>query len=294
MLYVCGTGVDSTQINILDLNSKETRYKHIVYRNLYHCLFTIDNRFLIHADQHTGKNGNIIKFELETFKETGLGSHPAHVQDLKISPDGKYAATAAHDSTAKVWDIEQGKLVRSIIHTNNVPYVKTVCFSRDSKFLVSGINAWNNWHTKIFNISSGEVIYTYPPPNLGLVHGLDVSNNNQFICGGAGYYGLVLLNAKWGETPVLENITNNKPDTKTIPTPFSETVKIEFNLPKAGIVRAFISNEAGESVYVFPEKFFTEGKNTLEWKPNNMPQGVYFCNIRCGEVSLNVKLLLQN
>lgn len=42
--------------------------------------------------------------------------HPSQVRSAKFSPDTKQIVTASGDRTAKVWDVETGRLLASIEH----------------------------------------------------------------------------------------------------------------------------------------------------------------------------------
>ena len=288
---------DSTIFCVVSLIEK-TIYKKITTFGLPHrfCKYSNDGLKLatVQWTENIGKSaeGKIFVWETQNWTKKSIGYHLAHVQDLKISHDGKYIATAALDSTAKVWDIETWKVVLSVKPENIRMNVTGVDFSKDSKYLVTGSGAPAEQNIKIWDMKTGNSIYHYKQNGYGMIH---VSNNNKFITTYilSPISKLILLNAKWSPTSVIEGLENKETEIRTIPTPFSDVVKIEFNLPKPGMVQALISNETGENVFVFPEKFFSEGKNTLEWKPQNLAQGIYFCTIKSDDFFIIVKLLLQ-
>lgn len=71
--------------------------------------------------------------ETELFVQTG---HAEEITDLKVSPNGKYMATASADHSAIVWDIASGKQYLELVgHKSNV---EAVAFSPDNRQLATG------------------------------------------------------------------------------------------------------------------------------------------------------------
>jgi WD40 repeat protein len=103
---------------------------------------------------------------------TGLDTRQAirlddgsHQPDVKFSPDGKLLASAGYGTTAKLWSVPEGKLVRAL----NVGDVKgglTVEFSPDGSVLAVGNR---NAHTCLFEVATGKLIRTL---NRAMSHGL--------------------------------------------------------------------------------------------------------------------------
>ncbi|MBD0371838.1 MAG: WD40 repeat domain-containing protein [Pyrinomonadaceae bacterium] len=80
-----------------------------------------------------------------------LRGHEAEVRGVAFSPDGKYLATSSWgDKTARVWEVETGKLV-SVLGEHQGP-VPNVAFSPDGNYIVTASNdkqvrVWADWKT---------------------------------------------------------------------------------------------------------------------------------------------------
>ena len=55
--------------------------------------------------------------------------------DVIFSPDGTLVASAGSDGTVKLWDATTGKLLKTLVHPDEL---MTVAFSPDGTLLVSG------------------------------------------------------------------------------------------------------------------------------------------------------------
>jgi WD40 repeat protein len=100
--------------------------------------------------------------------------------DAAISPDGKKIVTASSDSTAKLWHIQDGKLINLKAHTARV---NTVDFSSDGKSIVtaSSDSSAKIWHSEtgqmLFNLKSQALIFSahFSPDNKKIVTNSDDS-----------------------------------------------------------------------------------------------------------------------
>jgi WD40 repeat protein len=87
---------------------------------------------------------------IETIIQKG---HELAVVAVAISPDSNYVATASRDKSAKLWELNTGREVRSFL--GHQASVISLDFSRDGKYLLTG----GNDHTvKLWEVNTGKQI----------------------------------------------------------------------------------------------------------------------------------------
>lgn len=86
------------------------------------------------------------------------------------------------------------------------------------------------------------------------------------------------------------NVKNNNLPEKTMlnqnyPNPFNPSTKINYSLSTPGIVDIRIYDLFGKEVETLIDKYRDAGYYTIEWKPNNLASGVYYCHFKYGNIS---------
>lgn len=98
--------------------------------------------------------GLIAQNNVETVLQKG---HFASIKCIDIDSEGTLLATGSKDKTAKIWDINSGREIRSFVgHTHSISRVR---FSNDSKYLVtSSIDGT----AKVWEVATGKFIFSTP------------------------------------------------------------------------------------------------------------------------------------
>ncbi len=65
-----------------------------------------------------------------------LPGHTSRVMSIALSPDGQTLASGSEDETIKIWNLQTGKLLRTL--SGHVSPVISVTFSPDGQTLASG------------------------------------------------------------------------------------------------------------------------------------------------------------
>jgi WD40 repeat protein len=65
-----------------------------------------------------------------------LSGHASAPYQLALSPDGSLLASAAHDGTVRLWNVDTGKTLKVLVHLHEV---YSVAFSPDGTLLACGV-----------------------------------------------------------------------------------------------------------------------------------------------------------
>lgn len=100
--------------------------------NISEMQFTHDSKYLCVADADEA-----IIYDVHTLKRKHvLEGHENTVRRLAISSSSSLIATASHDTTVRIWDIESGELLKVLIgHADRIP---ALAFHPNEQLLVSG------------------------------------------------------------------------------------------------------------------------------------------------------------
>ena len=148
-------------------------------------------------------------------------AHSGSINSISYSPDGAYLASSSDDKTIKLWEVETGRLLRTLTgHTDDVysvayspdekyvassssdetikiwevatgnciktltghtSYVRSVSYSPDGKYLASG--SWDET-VKLWEVATGECIKTFEGHN-SYINSVCYSSNGVYLASGA-------------------------------------------------------------------------------------------------------------
>lgn len=133
--------------------------------------FAPDGRFL--ASVAAEKDNTVRVFELPSLDSGGAGGHLRAVNAVAVGLDGKLVATASADETIKLWDLESGKEVGTLVGDRDTPW--TVAFLGKNELVMGGrsststgrLNYWGVSPPRLLKtVTTGEV-YTVTPATDG-------------------------------------------------------------------------------------------------------------------------------
>jgi WD40 repeat protein len=100
-------------------------------------------------------------------------SHASTIYRMAFSPDSRKLATGSSDTTAKLWDVETGRLEATLKHDGRVV---ALAFSRDSRTLATGSD---DTTAKLWDVNSGQLRAELS--HKGTVWSIDFSPDGKLI-----------------------------------------------------------------------------------------------------------------
>lgn len=143
--------------------------------------YSADGRLLATAGGEPTVEGEVKFFDTGSWKQIGeiKNGHSDTVYGLSFSPDGKMIATGAADKFIKVWEVPNGKFVKSFEgHTH---HVLDVGWQADGKLLAS---AGGDNTVKVWDFEKGEQARTIQAHGKQVTRLLFVGKKGEFLTGG--------------------------------------------------------------------------------------------------------------
>lgn len=121
----------------------------------------------------SGTSQRVIRWDVETGKQLGVYDHKDTVFRVVCTPDGKLLATGDNKGTARVWDVESGKVLHELKGHKQAVY--TVAISADGKRLFTGSD---DETVRVWNLETGETTKIFKP-TLGDIFTIELSPDGK-------------------------------------------------------------------------------------------------------------------
>ncbi|MFN0201994.1 MAG: WD40 repeat domain-containing protein, partial [Bacteroidia bacterium] len=196
-------------------------------KDSYSAHFTLDGKKIVKIEGEYLKIWDIKPQKLAH----NIKAHIYCINNIAFSPDSKSIVTSSADGTAKIWDIETGKLLMEIdaeIKDNHY-HNTSATFSSDGKQLATAINDI----IKIWDISTGKAILNYTLINEPRSKKIQFSPDGKILMANSPQYSNISIwdfsskgIAHYNKTPKYTNYWNGKILTKSVFSPDSKNVLI--------------------------------------------------------------------
>ena len=132
--------------------------------------------------------------------------HSASIESIAYSPDGAYIASGSEDNTIKLWEVETGRLLRTLRGHNRD--VNSICYSPDGKYIASGSN---DNRIKLWEVKTGECVKTLGG-FIGYVNSVCYSPDGKYIASGSNT--IKLWDVKSGEC--IKTLSGHNDDVNSV------------------------------------------------------------------------------
>lgn len=125
--------------------------------------------------------------------QINISGHSDDIFSIRFSPDEKFLASCSLDKTIKIWDLDSGKLIRTLC--SDIP-IGRIAMNRDGETLASD---YNNNQIAIWNLKTGEIkrtLFGYD----GGIRSLAFSHDGNLLASGSWSGGIIdIWNWKTGQ-----------------------------------------------------------------------------------------------
>ena len=133
---------------------------------------------------------------LETVIQKG---HELAVVSVAISPDSNFVATGSKDKSAKLWDLNNGREIRSFL--GHLMTVTSMEFSPDAKYLLTGSN---DKTARLWEVETGKELFAVPSYDDGIITDVAFDPLNRFFVT-AGY-----SSSGFGDSAIVYDLKTRK------------------------------------------------------------------------------------
>lgn len=99
-------------------------------------------------------------------------------------------------------------------------------------------------------------------------------------------------NPSIGINVISNEVPNDFVLEQNYPNPFNPTTNIQFEIPKASLVKLAVYDVTGKEIAVLNNSELKPGKYEAVWNANNLPSGVYFYKLTTADFTLSKKMIL--
>jgi hypothetical protein len=95
-----------------------------------------------------------------------------------------------------------------------------------------------------------------------------------------------------GISPINTNVPNNYILEQNYPNPFNPSTKINFAIPKSGLVTIKIYDILGKEISTLINEYLSAGNYSVNFNGGNIPSGVYFYRLEANRYITTKKMLM--
>lgn len=183
-------------------------------------------------------------------------------------------------------------------------------------------SGWQRFNVKDWNLSVNQgqtlhVVYEFDVPTVNpdvnsVPLRLDNGTGNQnvsFVITAPGTYAAMFTDDEsngqhgiWNKIVYGQALITNNEEIKSTPSefslsqnypnPFNPSTNIEFQIPASSLVSLSVFNSLGQKVATLVDNTLASGTHSVTWNAQNAPSGIYFYQLKAGDLVQTNKMLL--
>ena len=148
---------------------------------------------------------NKLGLDPESYWQYNISKYVGFRENIAISPDEKYIVKGHYGTTAQLWDLEKGRVIRQF--SGHEKAVICYQFSKDSKYLFTGSG---DGTTKMWEVDTGKGIKTFNGHH-EMILSIAISNKGKYLATGSWDGSAILWDIESGEMLRKYTLENHSP-----------------------------------------------------------------------------------
>lgn len=161
-------------------------------------VFSPDGKYILTSGNNADLKLRLWDTQTGTLLQT-LTGHTLTIVRVLFSADGKYGVSAAHDNTARLWNLETGQEIQKFRNSNLYSIVAGIAFSPDGQHLLVGSGSAGHGLLEEWDIGTGKSVRQISDASFSDdIWSVDVSPDGKYILT-AGNAGAAMLDYQTGK-----------------------------------------------------------------------------------------------
>jgi beta-xylosidase len=224
--------------------------------------------------------------------------------DVDNMQDGDVAGLAVFQDPYAFIAIKKTNGIKYAVMVNNGRAIDSVAVNASTVFLRASANYGNSRASFAYSLDSQS--FTKLGNELSMRFNLSIFTGNKFCLfnyptiATGGFVDFDWVRISWsaltgvarGEGLNFDNIPNKFFLGQNYPNPFNPETTIQFSIPKDSFVTLRLFDLLGKVVEVLLSEQLRAGNYRVSWNAQNLPSGIYFCQLKAGNFEDTKKLTL--
>jgi len=255
-------------------------------------MFTSGTGYYINCDASGSYNNSTESFHL--YKTLNYGSSWTDI--LVNTPYTKIYSLSFINENTGIALVESNIVVKTTDGGNNWTVLNNAPASVDKLYMIDAMNAYAIDLIDFYRTTDGGNTWRVQHPDLNITTGFNkISFLNPIIGLIIGRDGIILKTSNGGNVSI-GNLNSELADkyslSQNYPNPFNPETKIQFSIPKNGLVKIVVYDMLGREVKELVNEFKQQGSYNVSFNGANISSGIYFYKLITDDFVETKKMIL--